>query len=140
MKPLADYLTSEMNRAGFTPNRVNEALHTCMAGHWFTRGSQWELPTRENYERLRSLFNGDRPDGEFLRKDYEELRRPFNLPERSADVLAQDSGASKRYGKSYLTSFLHQTTTDHAAYASDTELFLIPFLHQTTTVKGGMTR
>lgn len=140
MKPLADYQTSEMNRAGFTPNRANEALHTCMAGHWFTRGSQWELPTRENYERLRSLFNGDRPDGEFLRKDYEELRRPFNLPERSADVLAQDSGASKRYGKSYLTSFLHQTTTDHAAYASDTELFLIPFLHQTTTVKGGMTR
>lgn len=93
MKPLVDYLISEMKRAGFTPNRVNEALHTCMAGHWFTRGSQWELPTRENYERLRSLFNGDRPDGEFLRKGYEELRRPFNLSERSADVLAQDSGS-----------------------------------------------
>ena len=111
MKPLVDYLTSEMERAGFTPNRINEALHTCMAGHWFTRGSQWELPTRENYERLRSLFNGNRPDGEFPSKDYEELRRPFNLPERSADVLVRDSGASKRYGKSYLASFLHQTTT-----------------------------
>ena len=41
MKPLVDYMISEMERAGFTPKRVNDALHTCMAGHWFTRGSQW---------------------------------------------------------------------------------------------------
>ena len=39
------------------------------------------------------------------------METPFNLPERSADVLVRDSGASKRYGKSYLASFLHQTTT-----------------------------
>ena len=128
MKPLVDYMISEMERAGFTPKRVNDALHTHMAGHWFRRGSQWELPTRENYERLRNLFNGDRLNSEYLckdyeelrkdyeelckdyeelrkdyeelRKDYEELRRPFNLPERSTDVLQfpQDPGASKRYG------------------------------------------
>ena len=65
MKPLVDYMISEMERAGFTPKRVNDALHTHMAGHWFTRGSQWELPTRENYERLRNLFNGDRPNSEY---------------------------------------------------------------------------
>lgn len=143
MKPLVDYMISEMERAGFTPKRVNDALHTCMADrHWFTRGSQWELPTRENYERLRNLFNGDRLDGEYLcrdyeelhkdyeelRKDYEELRRPFNLPERSTDVLQfpQDSGASKRYGHDTvkgeaITSYLIQVTTRPGA------LVVVPF-------------
>ena len=149
MKPLVDYMISEMERAGFTPKHVNDALHTCMAGHWFTRGSQWELPTRENYERLRNLFNGDRPNSEYLcrdyeelrkdyeelrrdyeelRKDYEELRRPFNLPERSTDVLQfpQDSGASKRYGHDTvkgdaITSYLIQVTTRPGA------LVVVPF-------------
>lgn len=129
MKPLVDYMISEMERAGFTPKRVNDALHTCMAdGHWFTRGSQWELPTRENYERLRNLFNGDRLDGEYLCRDYEELRRPFNLPERSTDVLQfpQDSGASKRYGHDTvkgeaITSYLIQVTTRPGA------LVVVPF-------------
>ena len=149
MKPLVDYMISEMERAGFTPKRVNDALHTHMAGHWFRRGSQWELPTRENYERLRNLFNGDRPNSEYLcrdyeelrkdyeelrkdyeelRKDYEELRRPFNLPERSTDVLQfpQDSGASKRYGHDTvkgdaITSYLIQVTTRPGA------LVVVPF-------------
>lgn len=143
MKPLVDYMISEMERAGFTPKRVNEALHTYMADrHWFTRGSQWELPTRENYERLRNLFNGDRPNSEYLcrdyeelrkdyeelRRDYEELRRPFNLPERSTDVLQfpQDSGASKRYGHATvkgeaITSYLIQVTTRPGA------LVVVPF-------------
>lgn len=142
MKPLVDYMISEMERAGFTPKHVNDALHTYMAGHWFTRGAQWELPTRENYERLRNLFNGDRPNSEYLcrdyeelrkdyeelRKDYEELRRPFNLPERSTDVLQfpQDSGASKRYGHDTvkgdaITSYLIQVTTRPGA------LVVVPF-------------
>ena len=150
MKPLVDYMISEMERAKFSPKRINEALHTCMADrHWFTRRSQWELPTRENYERLRKLFNGDRINREYLRKDYEELRkdyeelrkdyeelrkdyeelrRPFNLPERSTDVLGfpQDTSNSKRYGHDTvkgeaITRYLIQVTTRPDA------LVVVPF-------------
>ena len=46
-----------------------------MASHWFT-ASQWALPTRENYEWLRRLFNGGGGGG-FLRREYEGLRREY---------------------------------------------------------------
>ena len=90
MKPLVDYMISEMERAGFTPKHVNDALHTYMAGHWFTRGSQWELPTRENYERLRNLFNGDRPNSEYLCRDYEELRKDYEELRKDYEELRKD--------------------------------------------------
>ena len=76
------YLAGERDRAGFDNAAVNQAWRAekggrgGMASHWFT-GSQWALPTPENYDWLRNLFN--RGGGEFLRKDYEELRRYFAL-------------------------------------------------------------
>jgi DNA modification methylase len=48
-----------------------------MAGHWLTT-SQWALPTAEHYAWLRNLVNAGKP-GEFLRKDYEDLRRFFDM-------------------------------------------------------------
>ena len=97
MKPLVDYMISEMERAGFTPQRVNDALHTHMAGHWFTRGSQWELPTRENYERLRNLFNGDRPNSEYLCRDYEELRKDYEELRKDYEELRKDYEELRRW-------------------------------------------
>ena len=90
-KPLIDYMVEERDRAGWTNPQINKATGTDMAGHWFST-SQWTLPTRENYAKLRQLFNsasGDdylrrdydylRRDYEDLRRDYEDLRRPFDL-------------------------------------------------------------
>lgn len=61
-------------------------------------------------------------------QETEELRRTFNLPERSTDVLQfpQDSGASKRYGHDTvkgdaITSYLIQVTTRPGA------LVVVPF-------------
>ena len=74
------YLAGERDRAGFDNAAVNQAWRAekggrgGMASHWFT-GSQWALPTPENYDWLRNLFN--RGGGEFLRKDYEELRKDY---------------------------------------------------------------
>ena len=90
-EPLRAYLEAERNRAGYATTGAVDAewqkmrgTKGCMAGHWFGR-SQWELPTRANYEWLRRLFNGQ--GGEYLRREYEDLRRPFSV---SADVPYTD--------------------------------------------------
>ena len=80
-EPLRAYLAGERDRAGFTTRQVAEAYQqktgsrtvTRMAGHWF-ESVQWSLPTEENYRWLRGLFGG-----EFLRREYEDLRRYFAL-------------------------------------------------------------
>lgn len=59
-EPIREYLDNARKRAGYTPTEVNRALGNHMAGHYFTR-SQWTLPTRENYERLRQLFATPNP-------------------------------------------------------------------------------
>ena len=60
--------------------------HAARKATWFRTGSgsQWALPTNENYEWLRSLLNANGGDFlarpyEELRSQYEELRRPFNV-------------------------------------------------------------
>lgn len=109
---IIDYLISERDRAGVTTSQINEALHTQMASHWFTKKSQWELPTKEQYEKLRSFLNSRngeflrkeyeflRKEYEDLRKEYEDLRRPFRMGERQTDVfdVTWDSGGSARFG------------------------------------------
>ena len=81
-EPLRLYLASERDRAGWTTRRVAEEYQkvtgsrtvTGMAGHWFER-VQWALPTAANYQWLRQLFN--QSGGDYLRREYEDLRRPF---------------------------------------------------------------
>jgi site-specific DNA-methyltransferase (adenine-specific) len=89
-EPIRKYLSDELERAGFDKAMVNPAWREekggngGMASHWFT-DSQWAIPTRENYEWLKRLFNAGgrveylRKDYEDLRKDYEDLRRYFDM-------------------------------------------------------------
>lgn len=87
-EPLRAYLDGERIRAGVSNVEIMDWFAArgypryVTARHSFSR-SQWELPTRENYERLRELFNaksGDylRREYDYLRREFEELRRPFN--------------------------------------------------------------
>ena len=81
-EPLRAYLAGERDKAGFTTRRVAEEFQkktgsrtvTGMAGHWLER-VQWCLPTKENYQWLRSLFNRD--GSEYLKREYEDLRAEF---------------------------------------------------------------
>ena len=96
-EPLRAYLVAERNRAGFATTGAVDAewqkmrgTKGCMAGHWFGR-SQWELPTPDNYEWLRRLFNAQ--GGDFLRREYDDLRREhehlrptFNNPGKVSSV------------------------------------------------------
>jgi len=96
-EPIRAYLAGERDRAGWTTGQVEERWQArrgtkgCMAGHWFN-SIQWALPTAENYQWLRDLFNrtgGDylRREYEDLRREYEDLRRPFSV---TADVPYTD--------------------------------------------------
>ena len=95
-EPLRVYLDAERDAAGWTVRRVAEMYQqktgsrtvTGMAGHWF-QVSQWTLPTAENYAWLRELFNSG--NGDHLRREYEDLRRPFNMQTFTSDVLKYDS-------------------------------------------------
>ena len=97
-EPLRAYLSSERDRAGWTTRRVAERFQektgsrtvTGMAGHWFER-VQWVLPTAENYNWLRTLFNTNgteylRREYEGLRREYEGLRYTFNNPGKVSSV------------------------------------------------------
>ena len=115
MDPLVSYLMDEMIAAGHTVQSVNKELKTAMASHWFTRTSQWGLPTRKQYERLRELFNNQhlqkdynflrvqyeelRVQYEELRVQYEELRRPFIQTKLQTDVLeySQEAHLTQQY-------------------------------------------
>ena len=76
-EPLRAYLDGERERAGASRAKIDEAWRTArgggggMSGHWFSR-VQWSLPTRANYEWLRVVMGGGS-----LRREYEDLRRPF---------------------------------------------------------------
>ena len=83
-EPLRAYLDGERQRAGITPRQVNEYTKTQMAGHWFTR-VQWALPTAKHYAAIRDLL--DSTGGQYLRREYEDLRRPFSV---TADVPYTD--------------------------------------------------
>ncbi len=91
-EPLRAYLASERDRAGFTTRQTAEAFQrktgsrtvTGMAGHWF-ECVQWVLPTAENYQWLRELFNSN--GDEFLRREYEDLRREYEDLRREYEDL-----------------------------------------------------
>jgi site-specific DNA-methyltransferase (adenine-specific) len=69
------YLDGERERAGFSRAEVDRALGCQMSTHWFGR-CQWELPTGENYARLRALFA--RRGRGFLARSYDDLRAEYD--------------------------------------------------------------
>ena len=99
-EPLRAYLAEEMDRAGFDMVKVNQAWREWkggnggMSSHWFTT-SQWTLPTEENYNWLRALFNADgdahlRREYEDLRREYEDLRREYEDLRREYEDLRRE--------------------------------------------------
>ena len=75
-EPLRAYLASEWKRAGLTPKDLNEVTRSQMAGHYLTQ-SQWALPTERNYRLMQERANQAAPS-EYLRREYEDLRRYFD--------------------------------------------------------------
>ena len=102
-KPLIDYFRDARESLGISAKDINDATGTQMCSHWFSP-SQWQLPNREQYEKLQALFKEkagelnkshdelvkeyDGLNAEYqtlvrqyddLKSEYESLRRPFSV-------------------------------------------------------------
>jgi adenine-specific DNA-methyltransferase len=95
-EPLRAYLVGEFERAGMMNTKGKIAANVAcgfspsaggMASrHYFSR-SQWCLPTPEHYEAMRGLLCSSNCRTDYLRREYEDLRRPFTV---TADVPYTD--------------------------------------------------
>jgi site-specific DNA-methyltransferase (adenine-specific) len=83
-EPIRAYIAGEFERAGMLTTEGKIAANVAcgfsassggMASRHYFSQSQWQLPTPEHYEKLRALLN--RNGSEYLRREYEDLRRPF---------------------------------------------------------------
>ena len=68
---LKDYFQSEKKRSGLNSKQIKELLGNYMASHYFTNGSQFCIPSEENYKKLQSTGFFQVPFGE-IRKQYKE--------------------------------------------------------------------
>lgn len=142
-EPLRAYFAAEKERAGVGSMQIMDYFEShgwpryVTARHTFSR-SQWELPTKENYERLRECFHAHNHGGDYLRREYEDLRRPFavtaSVPytdvwdfatvqsypgkhpcEKPAALLEHIITASSRPGAVVLDAFMGSGSTGKAA-------------------------
>ena len=92
--PIGRYIQQERERARLTRNEVEVGLGYVSASDP-KRGTalcyRWEegssLPTEDAYYKLRALLNSQNCKTDYLRREYEDLRRPFNV---SPDVPYTD--------------------------------------------------
>jgi site-specific DNA-methyltransferase (adenine-specific) len=94
-EPLRAYLDGERQRAGVSGQQIMDYFAAngwpkyVTARHAFS-ASQWDLPTAENYQRLRQCFHDLNHGGEYLRRDYEYLRRDYEDLRRDYEDLRRD--------------------------------------------------
>ncbi|PHM52504.1 DNA-methyltransferase [Xenorhabdus sp. KK7.4] len=104
-KPLIDYFRDARKALGVTAKEIHAATGKQMASHWFS-DSQWQLPNKEDYQKLQVLFDCiakekhqrgelNKPysnlveSHQILSRQYEELRQEYGLMRRSFSVTAE---------------------------------------------------
>ena len=85
---IGDYLRQEFTRAKVTNRQIAQLFPSATGGltgcvsNWLLG---YNIPTPEQYSKMRAFLNDT--GGDYLRREYEDLRRPFNV---SADVPYTD--------------------------------------------------
>jgi len=76
--PIGRYLQSEWERAGWKSGALGKAIgrDSALPTRW-AEGSS--LPNPDDYQKVRELLNNGKTEYEYLRREYEDLRRPFSL-------------------------------------------------------------
>lgn len=75
-EPLRSYLIQQRELAGLTSRKVCEALGCETPSHYFSK-SQWALPTKEHYQKMREIFNSC--GRQLLVREFEDLRNEYEL-------------------------------------------------------------
>lgn len=93
MKSLVDYFIDAFEKSGRTKKEITEHLGNGMVSHYFTRGSQWELPKREHYARLQQILPDLTAEYDILNDTYKSLKVQFDylMKGRTSAELALES-------------------------------------------------
>ena len=77
-EPIRLYLDGEKKKMGWTDKWIAEQMGIDPRLHWFGK-SQWDLPTKEEYEQLQELAQGDafKRDYDEIKRDYDEIKREY---------------------------------------------------------------
>lgn len=99
-EPLISYFKQVRESVGVSAKEINKATGTQMCSHWFG-ASQWQLPSREQYEKLQALFveRGNRlaRQNDSLEKEYIELGAEYNLLNRQYEDLKIEYKSLRRH-------------------------------------------
>ena len=87
MMPLIRYFRKCFDESAVTMKQLEQHLGTQMAGHYFTDGSQWCLPTREHYARLRQIMPNLKREYDDLKREYDDLKREYDDRKPMFDYL-----------------------------------------------------
>lgn len=83
-----NYLKSEWDRAGVSYHQITGAIGAYNEHNHGGAASNWALgyncPTPEQYHKMRDYLNGLNGQADYLRREYEDLRRPFNVTPQDA--------------------------------------------------------
>ena len=87
--PIGRYLQTEWERAGWKSSAVGKAIgrDSALPTRW-AEGSS--LPSKEDYTKVRCLFNQGEGKGEYLRREYEYLRREYEDLRREYEDLRRE--------------------------------------------------
>lgn len=92
-EPIRSYLDRERERAGVTRRQCDDACGNQMSQRYFG-AAHWALPTRENYEVLRRLFNAD--GSGFLARAYDDLREEHATLRKEFEAKCAAHAACRR--------------------------------------------
>jgi site-specific DNA-methyltransferase (adenine-specific) len=97
--PIKQYMREQKKLSGLTAKKSYEICGVFTVDRHCFGDSQWEMITRENYEKLQKATGYFQKPYESLRTEYESLRRPFNQTKLQTDVLkySQESHITKQY-------------------------------------------
>lgn len=69
---LRDYFFAELEKSGLKRKDVDKILNNSMSRHYFTRGQQFAIPSKENYEKLQAATG-------YFKRPYEDIKTEYNV-------------------------------------------------------------
>ncbi len=165
--PLRDWFYNEYIKSNINPSQYRKILGNDMvtAGHYFTKGVQFTMPTLENYKKLQTtgFFNRDwnelkRKDTAFKKYLIEKLDNKYpriynpQMRERSRTRISKNKGVTECYGntnefngvlleESYpinLISFSKSSHKDMLLHPTQKPVALFEYLIKTYTNEGDL--
>ncbi|WP_109399519.1 site-specific DNA-methyltransferase [Proteus sp. TJ1640] len=97
-KPLMDYFIDARSALQVGVKQINKVTGKKMANHWFGR-SQWQLPLRDDYQKLQMLFSQRATHIDQLSpllRTYDDLLSEHKVSQIRYQVLVEEYGLSKR--------------------------------------------